>query len=745
MFLDILGIGKFFWKVIITLVAGIYQLVNYAYQVFLVLAQTNIFEQSDYQKLTEKIYVILGVVMMFVIAYNILTFIIDPDKNKGGSSVEKMLKNILISFILIVLCPTIFSYAFKVQDAILKQGIFSRFFDNTGIDGFDGTTTIRQGGSLMATYTFSAFFTPVSTNGTYSPSLDEKLKSKDDCGATRSKCTLAEAKNKARTEGTFSYFKAFAENVYDDEIDFSWLLAIIGGGYLVYVIISFCFDLAVRVVKLAFYQIIAPICIACRILPDKESIYTNWWKAVSKTYLAVFIRIFIMNLGVYLVSIFVSSNFFESACVDNECSGVITLVAYAFIILGIVTFIRQAFKLIDEIFQLGDVKLGIREKLASGGAFTAGAAIGSGATSLVRNATHAAGNVKKAWQDTRNDSFGKKLAARSSALFRGVGSTASGAVTGTYRGGKAGWKAASAADMQKATATGAAQTIEKRDAREAYRSSHDLGPIKGTTPYIGGIASAAGHVVDAAKGAVRWAGIGNTDDLIAQNKQIDTILGAVDAVKDTAKEVMIADAVTKNKSNTYGIDATKRFSFDVTDSVTGITRTITNSYNTSEYREMDRAVKDARAAGRDTLTYKGVTFRTAEMESALGSFAKSFSEQMANVAAKTTKDWEAYQGSAATRDFALQLDKVRTKAVDLRQVLEENVGSEVVNNVNTINPSVTASAGNQRITVDVVQNGTLLFDGDNALGKIGDEGKIIKQRNYAKIQKKKAEDEKGKK
>ena len=742
MVLDFLGIGKFFWGIIISLVSGIYQLVNYSYQVFLILAKTNIFEQSDYQKLTEKIYVILGVVMMFVIAYNILTFIVDPDKNKGGASVEKMLKNIVISFILIVLCPTLFNFAFKVQDAVIEQGIFSKFFDN--VEGYDGNGSIAQGGRIMARYTFSAFFVPAQPSGTYTSSLDEQVISSDACGNSGKTCTVKEAKEAVTSKGTFSYFGAFAEDIVDGEIEFDWLLALIAGGYLVYVIISFCFDLAVRVVKLAFYQIIAPICIACRILPDKESIFKNWWKATSKTFLAVFIRIFIMNIGVYLISIFVGSNFFESACADQECVGAVVLVAYAFIVLGIVTFIKQAFKLLDEIFGFGDVKLGIREKFAEGGGFMAGAAIGSGVTSLARNATNAAGNIKKAWTDTKGKSFGEKLAYRSAAIGRGIGSTVSGAVTGTYRGGKAGWKAASGADMKKAATAGATATIEKRDAREAYRANHDLGPIKGTTPFVGGIATAAGHVVDTARNVGRWAGINNVDSLIAQNKQVDSILNAVDAVKDTAKDVMITDATVKNKSNTYGIDASKLFSFTVKDS-TGATHTITNNYNTSEYREMDRTVKDARAAGRDTVTYKGVTFSTSELEAQMGSFAKSFSEQMANVAAKTSKDWQSYVGNAATRDFALQLDKVRSKAVDLRNVLEQNMNSEVVVNVNDANPSVIASPTNQRITSEVIKNGTLLFDGDNALGKIGDEGKIIKQRNNDKITERKAKDEGSKK
>ena len=723
-----LGIGKFFAKVTIALVTGIYYLVRYAYEIFLILAKTNIFEQSQYEQLTTKIYVILGVVMLFVIAYNILNVVVDPDKNKGGAVVEKLLRNIIISFILIVICPTIFSFAFRFQDAVLVQDTIGKFFNVTGIDGYEGNNTIKSGGNMMAVHTFSAFFTPKSSSGTYTEGLDEQVTSDDDCSTTGAKCTLQEAKQLAEEKGDFSVFLAFAGNVDDDQIEFNWLIALIAGGYLVYVMISFCFDLAVRVVKLAFYQIIAPIAIACRILPDKESIFKNWYKASLKTYFSVFIRVLVMNLGVYLIAIFIESNFFQSTCANNECTGILIVVAYAMIILGIVTFIRQAPKLLDEVFGLGmgDMKLGIKDKLKQGGAFTAGAAIGAGATAMTRNATHAIGNVRDA----------KGFTGKVAAISRGIGSTVSGAVMGSYRGGRSGWKASSVSDMAKAASKGAAETIQRRDDREAYRASHNLGNLSGSTPFIGGIASAAGHVIDTARGVKRWAGIGNVDALIAQNKQIDAISSAVDAVKDTARDVMISDATVKNKTLTYGISSTLKHNFSMVDD-TGTTQTFQIGFNTEEYRKMDRLVKQARAAGDEFVTYSDGTnthrVSTAELEAAMGGYAKSFSEQMANVAAQTSSDWKKYQDTNTTE--AIALDKVRSKAVDLRNVLEQNLNSQVITNSNGV------SSG-QKIDPDAIRNQTLLFDGNNALGKLGDQAKLLRQSNNDKIVRRRAEEEK---
>ena len=695
------GIIEFFWKLIISIVAGIYQVVNYTYQIFLVLAQTNIFEQEDYASLTDKIYVILGVVMLFVVAYNFLMLIIDPDKNKGGASVEKMLKNIVIAFIMIVLCPSLFSFAFKVSDAVMDQGIFTKFFSDTKASGYDGEKTIKGGGHLMSGTTFAAFFNAV--NG-------------DDSSVKADGNTLEAAKEKAIADGSFSIYKDFAKNIVDDEIDFNWLVSLVAGIYLCYVIISFCFDMAVRVCKLAFYQIIAPLAIACRILPDKESIYKNWFKATSQTYISVFIRVFIMNLGIYLISIFSEMKFFEKVC--DDCSFAVEVFGKAFIILGIVTFMRQASKLLDEIFGFGDVSLGIRDKLKIGGAFTAGAALGGGITSMTRNATHA-------WQNVKN---AKGAGAKTSAAFKGIGSTIAGGAAGTTRGIKYGWSAGSAKDMASQARNATDKTTQRRDEREAYRASHDLGPIKGTMPIIGGIATGVGHIKDAGKSVARWAGVDNIEALERQNKNIAALVNAVDGVKDTARELMMSDAL-KNKKNDYGINATTTRFVETSDGGVAVNL----EYNSSVYHKMEQAIEQAKTTGSSTTMFNGQTFQVSDLEDLKGLYTKKFSEQIANQAALSNDAWDA-----VSDDVKIQLDKVRTKAVDLRHVLEDSINSNVVEASN----ETARAAGKQEITIQTVTSGNLKFDGDNALGKLGDKAKLQTQENYAKIKKEREEEKK---
>ena len=422
MIMDVLGIEKAIWKLLIGLVSGIYKLVGYVYQIFLALAETNIFDQTEYQFLVEKVYILLGVLMLFVIAYNILTFIVDPDKNKSGAEVEKLIKKVLVSFILIVMAPTIFSYAFKIQNSILDQHLFENFFSKTGTSTSDDG--LKDGGNKMAGSIFEAFFVGIKE--------DALINSKDNCNPYYDgTCTLADAKKWVKEGygtkfgGKYRVFKAFAGNLVEDEIDFSWLVSIIAGGYLLYVILSFCFDLAIRVIKLAFYQIIAPICIGCQIIPNKESIFTNWWKAVLKTYISVFIRVFIMNLCIYLLEVITKnrSQLWDKVAEKGDNSIGIQVFAFALLILGLVTFMKQASKLIDEIFGLGDVKLGIKDKLKEGTSPVTSLAdktarVGFGAAGIVRGFQHGHGNPLAAIRAARTNYKNRNLSGNEAELLR---------------------------------------------------------------------------------------------------------------------------------------------------------------------------------------------------------------------------------------------------------------------------------------------------------------------------------------
>lgn len=474
---DFLNVKEFFTKFLILLVVGVYKLVGAVYRVFLILAKANLFSQNDYRILADRIYVILGVAILFVVAYNFLVMIVDPDKDKSGTNVSKMLKDTIISFILIVLTPTLFSFAFDFQNSIIDQGTITKLFSKSEIE--DETDpdvmTINNGGYQMAVITFRSFFYPIDSNGEMI--ADEAAPS---ASSTHNNTTITEATKLARESGNYSKFRDLAEEVVEDRMEFHWIIAILAGGYLIYVLLNFVFDLALRVVKLAFYQIMAPICIGARIIPKGESVFNNWWKAVSKTYLSLFARIFVMNLCIYLIAIFINNNVIDTVCTPQaNCGTFTTLVAKALVVLGIITFMRQSAKLIDEIFGLGDTgSLGLRQRLKDSGAYAIGSTALAGSSALSRNAVAAGMNIWKKDQYGRSKWNQAGIGGKAKMLVGGVGSTIAGGASGSVRGFMGGTKAGSLAEMRKSASDASRAATDKRDARKSYKAAHG-GTIRG--------------------------------------------------------------------------------------------------------------------------------------------------------------------------------------------------------------------------------------------------------------------------
>ena len=74
------------WVLIDSLV---YSLISIAYQVFNLIAKASLYnsENGDIKVIVERISVILGIGMLFIIAYNIILNIMNPDK--ASSSGDK--------------------------------------------------------------------------------------------------------------------------------------------------------------------------------------------------------------------------------------------------------------------------------------------------------------------------------------------------------------------------------------------------------------------------------------------------------------------------------------------------------------------------------------------------------------------------------------------------------------------------------------------------------------------------------
>lgn len=172
----------------ILICAGIFSVVNTVYKIYMALASAQILTSGMFTSIRNKIYLIIGIAMLFVLAYAIIQGIISPDKfiSKNGGEGIGILKRVLIAVLGIALVPAAFSYAYKGQELILKQDIIGKIFlgynnDSNVIDIHPMTATIdnqnvtltfndaemnqneaikTSAGSIASVRIWSAFFAP---------------------------------------------------------------------------------------------------------------------------------------------------------------------------------------------------------------------------------------------------------------------------------------------------------------------------------------------------------------------------------------------------------------------------------------------------------------------------------------------------------------------------------------------------------------------------------------------------------
>ena len=497
-----------FAYLIASAVQGLFQWCSSTYLVFETLANaTNIFQSSFLDNLALKIYSVLGIVVLFIAAYGILLKVIDPESS-DEFSMEKLIKNIVKALVIIVLLPTIFSFANGFIGSIVEMGTIQKLFfeeiydtDDDNAEDVEDTDYITKGSKIVDNtfiYVYTSMYdvTDATQTTLYHQDIIRKC-------ADNNKCTFADAVNKASETGNLSYITAFSSNWAKgaeldekDQVQFHPIIGTVCGFYIIFVLLSFCFDLAVRIIKLLFYQLIAPICVICMILPgSKKEIYTKWKSLTIKTYLVVLIRIMAMCLGVFMVALIMKlvsntdtiTNTYPYC--DKNCVFIIQLI----LLLSIFGFIKQIPKLFEDLLgeETGLAKT-LKEKFKDTGVVNAaknianktkkvaqtgarvGSAVGGAASGAARNAKDAFGK-KSNWINpaTGKMSFGSwaKNAAK------GTASTIAGGFAGAKQGFKNGKNVTNLKGMAQ-TAQEAGRAANEK-AREHAAFFNRAGSLKG--------------------------------------------------------------------------------------------------------------------------------------------------------------------------------------------------------------------------------------------------------------------------
>jgi|GEM_PF-6596968 len=450
-------------KVFLAIDGIVYGFIVHAYDIFLMISNNQPFSGDVFEGITQRMQIVMGVVMLFIVSYSLLRAIINPDDlTKGDYSVINVLKNILIALVLMALTPTIFNLLYEFQNIILEQNVIgniifgvneseesiptdytSVYYKNTEsgddvekvesivptvVDMQSNTkknVTREYGGKVIAYQTFSAFFFAAEHKGFYA-SFDDitdgiskahivyipkseffppgsiELTNRNNvkmisllgcagglvlsaatvgltvpiamisCGAVGfASGAVAEeyyynadfvdldtVQKYALIEGDYSFYAKFSGAVIGGQVTYNMILSTIAGLIVLYLLISYCIDIAIRAVKLGFYQVIAPVPIMLSIIPKQNKMLNNWIKVTMTTFIELFIRVAVINLAVYLIALVPS--ILSSIWVNSDGFSMTVAIANVFMIIGILLFAKQAPKLISEITGIdsANMKLG---------------------------------------------------------------------------------------------------------------------------------------------------------------------------------------------------------------------------------------------------------------------------------------------------------------------------------------------------------------------------------------------------
>lgn len=385
-------VSNAFYGILLTIDYVIYLAINICYQLFEVVSKVEVFSTENVGVISRRIYTIIGIVMLFVFAYNIILAIVDPDSlSKGEKSVKNIVQNTIISIVLVTLFPLICEYMQIFQNHIIENNTIGNLI--MGSTASDSGENGQTKGALNVSVTiFTAFYHPIDENK--EPVTLTECESSSVKLCSRYKEMADNAKNGIGGLWNFMHDEDLKDGIYDDDMEYLFPLSTIAGVVAAYLFLSFSLDLGVRAAKLGALKLIAPIPIFLRITKPKGGQFDKWFSEFTKTYIQVFERIVIINFAMLLISFVSDINIFASG------GGLfINVIATVVVILGILKFAKDAPKLLEEIFSVKIPQMSIKKKLNENEYALRGASVlGAAGTTAVGNVIKGIGAGKSVGQ-----------------------------------------------------------------------------------------------------------------------------------------------------------------------------------------------------------------------------------------------------------------------------------------------------------------------------------------------------------
>ena len=382
-----------FWKIMVrffmSLDTTLFNFIGTLYDLLIAISRTSILTQGDIAQFAQRIELLLGIFMLFKLSFSLITYIVNPDdfsdKQKGFG---KLIQSAVISLLMLVLVPYIFQMAFNLQAKILNDNLLAKLLlgeklmpSDSCSDGYyyddeenvcKNTTTgetvenyspsiIDTAGNSMAFQLMLPFFSPKYSLGELYNCIslyDEDGTFSDSCSDALKATGLSDQDQLNYTKGieneslglTFRTSIALATtSEYDNEeqfiIDYKYPLSTVVAVVVCLLLVTFCIDIGVRSVKLAFLQLIYPIPVISYMDPKsgKDGIFKKWYQMCFSTYLSLFMRLLALYFGIYIITKVANLGMYDIINGSQVTNGWVQI----FIIIGVLMFVKQLPKILE--------------------------------------------------------------------------------------------------------------------------------------------------------------------------------------------------------------------------------------------------------------------------------------------------------------------------------------------------------------------------------------------------------------
>lgn len=382
----------------------VYWLLMIMYEVFFNIADATILSSDTIRDFYARIQLIIGVFMIFKVSVSLMQAVMDPDRlTNKDNGMGKIISRIIVMLALFTaIIPLNIPYA--------EEGSYNAYLNENGL--LFGTLYSLQSRVIGQNVLGKLIIGNVSTNSTEASLsegsndiVNDKSQSAKELSSFILKTFVRINLKKGATEegannpsnymcssGWGDDYRTYASkdstpndilnnindwctgpNGNDDNYSFVYtpIISTICGAFVVVILFGFCIDIAVRALKMAVLRLIAPIPIISYIDPksSKEGAFASWIKALTSTYLDLFLRLIIIFFVLFCVQ-----EIIDHGLDIPIASGTIGAISTVFVIVGMFYFGRIAPKFIKDTLGLkGSLSnFGLSGMAAAAGAIRAG-------------------------------------------------------------------------------------------------------------------------------------------------------------------------------------------------------------------------------------------------------------------------------------------------------------------------------------------------------------------------------------